>query len=58
MANNFETEERSRAERLREASRKLLMEFADEDDGIARPLAAMARTEKRVHTQLDEPPKP
>lgn len=57
MAENLEQadEKRSREDRLRAMSRKLLMEFADEDDGIARPLAAMSSPEKRLRG--DEPPK-
>jgi hypothetical protein len=53
MAENPERDEekRVRDEQLRAKSRKLLMDFADEDDGIARPWAVMARPEER------EPPK-
>jgi hypothetical protein len=53
MAEHLERDEdkKVRDEQLRAMSRKLLMEFADEDDGIARPLAAMAKSEQR------EPPK-
>jgi hypothetical protein len=53
MSDNHEQleEKMSREEKLRAQSRKLLMDFADEDDGIARPLAALARPEKR------EPPR-
>jgi hypothetical protein len=56
MAEHLEQaeERRSREERLRAMSRKLLMDFADEDDGIARASAATARPEKRFRSQLDE----
>jgi hypothetical protein len=43
---------RSRTEQLRAMSRKLLMEFADEDDWIDKPTAAMAKPEHGARDAL------